>query len=354
MSVKLSELVSHLITDSRNDPSEVEMQTIVNAVERVAGADIVLRLQIEQKMRNYTKKIVPDNEIINCLTLTNFVVQNSPTFRTQVCELSFVGLLQQVGKMKKLHNETNDVEDKVRELIAVWGTFYPCELSEYNVLYQKYCARKIINPHTQPTTFLPSQIIQLIPHVEHNLRNISRALETGYGDLDNIYMYAFKISKKYEQSCSKCLGDKGRYDPDSFAECVAIGKRLAEALKQLKTMIDKPAGVVRKQKGLRDDKQEPRAIVNKLMKPKAQIDFTMPTQKNSMATKVQMKKHVGGMLVSHSYVIPEVGLKEKQTPLVRDEVDFQTRSSPFAVPTCTSTMNNNAQSPDVFAFDEDL
>lgn len=195
MSVKLSELINDATNDIHCTPTDTEMQTIACAVDTVEGAAVALRLQMEDRMDSYNKKKISQTEMMNCLELTNYVVQSSAIFRTQVAELSFLAHLQQIGKMKKKHTEVNAVEEKVRELIAVWGVYFPNELSEYAVLYRKYCAAKIINPLTQPTILLPTSITKLIPHVEHTLRNISRVLETGVGNMEDIYRHGAKINR---------------------------------------------------------------------------------------------------------------------------------------------------------------
>nr|BAN38108.1 hypothetical protein [Entamoeba histolytica]BAN39566.1 hypothetical protein [Entamoeba histolytica] len=237
MSIKLSELVFNTVSDIHTSPIDSDMRTIVNAVEKVDGADIALRLQLEDKMRDYSKKRISEGEILNCLILANYVVQNSPCFRTQVAELSFVNRLQKIGKMKKLHEEANPVEDKVRELIAVWGTYFPCELSEYALLYKRYCAQSVINPRAQPTVFLPTEVTRLIPHVEHNLRNITRALEIGSGDLETIYKHGMKISAKYQKQCALCRKQAARYDTNQLNAIEEIGERLEEYLKELEKEI---------------------------------------------------------------------------------------------------------------------
>lgn len=238
MSIKLSDLINNVIGDVHSEPKEIEMQTIANAVERVMGADVILRKQIEQRMRNYARKLVTDGQMLNCLILTNFLVQNSSTFRTQVAEFSFVQLLQQIGKMTKRYDECNDVEYKVRELISIWGKFYPGELSEYATMLKKFSERNVIDPSSQPITYLPSPIFSLVLHVEHNLRNISRAMETKSGDLESIYNYAQKISTKFNAECQKCRENIDRYDSDELEVYEKLGKRLSDNLVNLKNMID--------------------------------------------------------------------------------------------------------------------
>ena len=238
MSIKLSDLINNVIGDVHSEPKEIEMQTIANAVERVMGADVILRKQLEQKMRNYTRKLVTDGQMLNCLILTNFLAQNSSTFRTQVAEYSFIQLFLQIGKMTKRYDECNVVEDKVREIISVWGTFYPGELSEYATLLKKFIERNVIDPSLQPITYLPSPIFSLVLHVEHNLRNISRAIETKSGDLESIYNYAQKICIKFNAECQKCRENIDRYDSDELEEYEKIGKRLSDNLVILKNMID--------------------------------------------------------------------------------------------------------------------
>ncbi|BFU21201.1 hypothetical protein CL6EHI_152930 [Entamoeba histolytica] len=350
MSVKLSELVYNTISDTHSEPSEVEMQTIANAVERVVGADIVLRKQIEQKMRNYSKHLVTDGEMLNCLILANYVVQNSPNFRTQVAEFSFMALLQQIGKMKKLHEEANPVEDKVRELIAVWGTYFPCELSEYKILYRKYTTQCVIDPSSQPTTFLPSQIIKLIPHVEHNLRNISRAIETNSGDLQSIYNYAEKISTKFNRECSKCHENENRYDMDKLKEAEAIGKRLTDSLITLKKRISEKGS---KKLPLTKDSL-PYAFSMKdttLIKPKVTYKntFILPTPPS--CNKLKIKNKGGESLVSHSFVLPET---KHETPSPLPLGGLQTSSCHFPYTPDERSPCENSSSPDVFAFDEEM
>ena len=114
MTVNLSELVMNCTSDVHTKPSEDDMSTIANAIGLVAYADTALRIQIEQKMDLYHKKKISEGEMFNCLVLTDYVSQKSVHFRTQVAELSFITHLQLIGKMKKKHDKTNIVEDKVR------------------------------------------------------------------------------------------------------------------------------------------------------------------------------------------------------------------------------------------------
>nr|BAN41821.1 hypothetical protein [Entamoeba invadens] len=359
MSVKLSELVSNLVND-KNEPSEVEMQTIVNAVERVIGADTILRLQIEQKMRNYTKKLVLQAEMINCLTLANYVVQNSPTFRTQVCELSFLTLLQQVGKMRKVHTETDEVEDKVRELIAVWGCFYPNELSEYAVLYQKYCSHKVIDPKTKPTVFLPNEITRLIPHVEHNLRNVVRAIECMPYDVENVFNYASKILIKFDHECLKCRDHKDKYDEESYKEMEAIGKRLTFNLKILKQKMDS-----RKKKNNNNFPETKFSSGSALLQnamSTTDTAITRPTKALSSSgifvPQKTKRRSKGQSPVFHSFVLPETSFQERQFQSSSTS-GLQNSSSCHFVMTPPFSPEKGADrvdtmSPNMFDFDEEM
>ncbi|ELP87285.1 hypothetical protein EIN_095320 [Entamoeba invadens IP1] len=232
MSVKLSELFTTAIRPT-SCPELQDMQTIASVIEKIPNASVSFRHQIEQKMKLYIQSKMTVHEMMNTLLLANYVVQNSPTFRTQVCELSFLTLLQQVGKMRKVHTETDEVEDKVRELIAVWGCFYPNELSEYAVLYQKYLELGVINPLSKPTILLPNEITRLVPHVEHNLRNVARALQDKL-DMQNVLRHAVKIQVKYEKQVEKCFGDIKSYDAQKLYELEQLNVRLRNSIAELK------------------------------------------------------------------------------------------------------------------------
>lgn len=374
MSIKLSDLINNVIGDIHSDPKEIEMQTIANAVERVMGADVILRKQIELRMTHYTKKYVADGEMLNCLTLTNFLVQNSPTFRTQVAEYSFIKLFQQIGKMNKHYEECNDVEDKVRELITIWATYYPNELSEYRVLHKKYVSLNVIDPLTQPVTYLPSPIFSLIPHVEHNLRNISRAIESRSGDLESIYNFAQKLNLRFTAECQKCRENVNRYDIDELQEAERLGKRLTDNLAVLKNIIDgKNRSGVQSFKPI-VIKQHPTTQDNTENVFKSRIGRRMPaTSMTPSSMNIKMKGKPKGRqdLLSHSFVLTQNdgtdsddldSGKEEDDDIEKRDDDFMENSIrprngnqfTFNLKYQAQTTTDMDKSPeDVFSFDDD-
>ncbi|ELP88095.1 hypothetical protein EIN_222380 [Entamoeba invadens IP1] len=232
MSVKLSDLVNAAGDDAKDSPTQTEMQTILSVIEKITSADHILRNQIEDKMKLYDAKKISDVQMCNILTLADYIVQNSPLFRTQVANLSFIALLQSIGKMKKQFGSVNTVEAKVRELIYKWGTYFPNELSEYVVLRQKYCKNGVIDPNTTSTVFLPTSLTSLIPHVEHTLRKASTYFETGVGDINSIKRHAEKLYTKYKVECEYCRRMSSRYDAKLLKEADEIGKRLETVIKK--------------------------------------------------------------------------------------------------------------------------
>ncbi|GAB1226674.1 hypothetical protein ENUP19_0301G0006 [Entamoeba nuttalli] len=356
MSVKLSELVSNTTNDIYESPAENEMRTICGIVEKVDGAEVALRIQIEHKMSDYIKKKISEGEMYNVLVLTDFVAQKSPQFRTQVADLSFVSLLQTIGKMKKKHTKVSLVEGKVRDLIATWGSYYPNEMCEYSVLYKKYCSEEVINPMIQPTTFLPNEITKLLPHVEHNLRNISKGLEMGVGDLENIYKHATKINTKFQDEIAKIKKESNRYDNQKLNEIFATGDRLKDALKQLESELTKRNHHI-------TDIDDVATSIKEGM-------FIRPTPRRLNVTIVppptSNKSHTVFMKRYDSPIIsltPNSFTTNNNNLYVNTEPSFDIKShSPLTKTTSnqqppiqnTSTIINKSISPNIFEMDEDI
>ncbi|ELP93556.1 hypothetical protein EIN_061210 [Entamoeba invadens IP1] len=336
MSIKLSELVFNIVSDIYSSPSEKDMQMIANVVEKIESADVAFRSQVEERMEKFMNKKITSQEMMNTLVLTNYVVQYSQVFRTQACELSFVKLLQQIGKMKKRYDQAEELELKVRELIAVWGSFYPNEMNEYAVLYKKYCSLHVINSLNQPTTFLPPEITKLIPHVEHNLRNITKALENGAGDLQAIHNRADKIRVKFQKQLEKCVKLSSRYDETEMKNAISIGNRLSEYIKSLDEEIQS-ISMSMKSKAVYGSVQE-----NKIIRPQpVKISLTLlpppspsPKARNLVRRKCDMSP----------------------CSLTSAENSFEDLLSPS--PTITPTFNDEVRdvkdNQNVFVFDEEI
>ena len=301
MATKLSVLITNCIKETNPTPPESEMEFILGCIESIPKADIALRKQMEQKMENFSQKKISENEMLNCLLLIEFISQKSVLFRTQVTELSFLSLLQIIGKMKKKYTKitssekdenaeknekseksekfersqkserseksqkseksekflkigkigklgkektqktqkTYKVEQKVRELITLWGTYYENEMTEYSTLYKKYVSQKIINPVFQPTICLPSQLIELLPYVQHQLRNISKYLECEIGDIETIFKHSVRIHLRFKHQIEITQQQSENYDKKRLNECIQIEERLKNSIKIIENIIEK-------------------------------------------------------------------------------------------------------------------
>ena len=98
--VQLSELFQHAVTDDTEISPIKRYEIIANVLRKIEAASKSLRLQIISKMKRYLNKEVSQKEMVNTLTLTDYLVDNVQYFRKQVYDIDFICYIEILGQFK--------------------------------------------------------------------------------------------------------------------------------------------------------------------------------------------------------------------------------------------------------------
>ncbi|EDR25581.1 hypothetical protein EDI_156960 [Entamoeba dispar SAW760] len=237
MSVSLSDVVNYSVHESQCPPSEEQMRSVSYVISKVPGASRALRIQLVNKFKSYFNKAISENEVLNCLYLTQYVVQRQSSFRAQVADIDFIASIEILGKKKNQR-----IQKQIREMLEEWSDEYPNELREYNVLYLKYVNEGIItiSSHKTKKFFdIPSEITSLIPSMEHFTRKIQEYLEDNQRyNLQKLYEHSSKLNSKI-QSCIVKYKVNDKYDQKQINEVDIVARKFNDLVLLLADKINK-------------------------------------------------------------------------------------------------------------------
>ena len=235
MSLKLSELVLITIKAKQSPPPEERLKQISYVITKVTGATRALRIQLQTRMNEYYKKLITQDEVINCLCILEYIVKNHPEFRPQICDLDFIVLLQSFIKKK------GAIQTKLLNLIEEWAIEYPTEMNEIYVLYEKYKTEGIlISQQKDKKLFdLPKKISDLTPSIQHCVRELEDALENPHlHNLPTLFESSTKLSSKLNEYLLKYQFDE-RYDQTQLQTVSKLCRKLDELIDELKLILNK-------------------------------------------------------------------------------------------------------------------
>ena len=208
---KLSDIVQDAVHESQNVVSPIKMKQLSYIIGQVKTAPQCLCNQMIKKMKLYNNTMISDREMMNCLILIEYLVDNQPKFRGEVSEIDFIYSLEMIGKMKKKSGKLTDVEFMVRHLISTWATNYPEELSEYNVMYLKYCQNGSITIPDLNGFDIPQDVQLLKKKISNKEKKIHNAIDNNSGNLESLYRESLKLCMKFNKRLEELQVEK-RYD----------------------------------------------------------------------------------------------------------------------------------------------